>query len=64
MTATTVPFPDLVSDVEVAALLGVSQKTLANWRSAGFGPSYFKIGGRVRYDRTVILTWLDAARVA
>ncbi|MBA8988889.1 MULTISPECIES: helix-turn-helix transcriptional regulator [Curtobacterium] len=64
MTATVLPLPDLVSDVDVAALLGVSPKTLANWRSAGVGPSYFKIGGRVRYDRAVILTWLDAARVA
>ena len=64
MTATTLPLPDLVSDVEVAALLGVSQKTLANWRSAGLGPSYFKIGGRVRYDRAVILAYLDAVRVA
>ncbi|NQW89643.1 helix-turn-helix domain-containing protein [Curtobacterium sp. VKM Ac-2861] len=64
MPATALPFPDLVSDVDVAALLGVSPKTLANWRSAGIGPSYFKVGGRVRYDQAVILAWLDAVRVA
>lgn len=64
MPATTLPLPDLVSDGNVAALLGVSPKTLANWRTAGVGPSFFEVGGRVRYDRALILTWLDAARVA
>ena len=29
----------------------VSMATLANWRSAGQGPQYLKIGGRVLYRR-------------
>lgn len=27
----------------------ITEKTLANWRCAGDGPSYTKIGGRVMY---------------
>lgn len=28
----------------------VTEKTLANWRSAALGPRYTKIGGRVAYS--------------
>lgn len=32
--------------VEAAAFLGVSAKTLANWRSLGQGPTYTQYNGR------------------
>ena len=28
---------------------GISTKTLANWRSQGKGPAYFKLGNSIRY---------------
>ncbi|WP_206367667.1 DNA-binding protein [Sphingomonas piscis] len=30
-------------------VLGKSQSTLANWRTLGIGPAWFKVGGRVYY---------------
>lgn len=43
-----------LTPVEAAALLRVTPKTLANWRSAGTGPAFKKIGGRVVYARGVV----------
>lgn len=34
-----------------AAELGLSRKTLDNWRSTGRGPRYLKLGSRVLYPR-------------
>jgi predicted DNA-binding transcriptional regulator AlpA len=40
----------LLSDIEVAALLGVSVDTVRNWRWRGGGPRFVKLGARaVRY---------------
>jgi hypothetical protein len=43
-----------------AAVLGLTARTLANWRSAGRGPRYLKAGGRVRYLRDDLDRWLDS----
>ncbi|GMU81508.1 MAG: hypothetical protein AMXMBFR47_13790 [Planctomycetota bacterium] len=70
--------PDILTPVEVAELLGVEVKTLADWRRMGGGPPFFKPGGagqrqgRVRYRRAVLVGWIEdqerasttAARVA
>jgi hypothetical protein len=52
----------LATAAEVAAFLGgdFAEKTLANWRSAGKGPKYRKVGGAVRYDWSDVRAWLDA----
>lgn len=49
----TLPNPgDYVSTGEAARILGVSEKTLANWRWRGIGPKASRIGQRlVRYHR-------------
>lgn len=39
----------LLSPEEVAVRWKLSVRTLANWRSAGRGPSYMKIEGRIHY---------------
>ena len=50
---------------EVAALIGVSTKTLANWRYRGVGPQFIKLGGirgskaAVRYDQDAVQLWLQ-----
>lgn len=41
---------------------GIDEKTLANWRSAGKGPAFFKVGGRVMYDDADLDKWLAACR--
>lgn len=43
---------DFVTATEAARILGVSPKTVDNWRWKGQGPRYHKIGRRlVRYYR-------------
>jgi len=50
---------DLLTDVEVSALLGVSRITLANWRCEGKGPRFRKIGERmVRYLRADVIAFI------
>lgn len=36
---------------DAAAYIGVAPKTLANWRSAGKGPRYCKLGRMIVYQR-------------
>lgn len=40
----------------------ISLKTLANWRSMGMGPPYSKLGGKVVYRGTDVLTWENQKR--
>jgi excisionase family DNA binding protein len=49
---------------DVAALMGLSLQTLANWRSLGKGPAWFKIGRLVRYRSEAVEAWLDEAERA
>lgn len=47
------PFAEIprrfLDPAESGEYLGLSVATLANWRSAGTGPEYLKVGGRIRY---------------
>lgn len=52
----------MMRETEVAALLGVSRRTLQGWRWRGGGPPYVRIGGAVRYEPTEVRAWLDAQR--
>jgi len=45
---------------EAAALLRVSEITLARWRIEGRGPPYRKFGRRVVYALADILAWAEA----
>lgn len=49
---------------EAATLLRVSPKTLAKWRSAGHGPPYRKVAGRlIRYVQRELEDWMQAQAV-
>lgn len=58
---------DLLRPEEFAAMIGLSPRTLANWRSNGKGPPYLKIGveppeghqdrRKVRYQRQIAEQW-------
>jgi excisionase family DNA binding protein len=56
-TGTTDP---LMGPGEVSALLGLPVATLANWRCAGKGPPFLRVGRHVRYRRRDVDTWIDA----
>lgn len=49
-----------VSPAEAAERLGIRESTLANMRWSGRGPTYVKVGGRVRYRIAEIAEYLDA----
>ena len=51
---------------EAAAMLGVSSRTLANWRTLGIGPAFVRVGAvhsRTLYRLDDLNTWLDNNRV-
>jgi predicted DNA-binding transcriptional regulator AlpA len=48
----------LLTPKEVARELGVTERTLARWRAAGFGPVWCRVGPRlVRYDRESVRSY-------
>lgn len=61
---------DLLTPSELADTLGMSTRTLANWRSTGKGPPYVKLGPEppagkqdrrpVLYERDVAERWATA----
>ncbi|MFV0633470.1 helix-turn-helix transcriptional regulator [Demequina sp.] len=62
MSATT-PIPLSVKPRTVAEMTGISEKTLANWRSLGVGPKFVRLGkvhGRIVYRVADVEAWLDA----
>jgi hypothetical protein len=42
---------------EAAEFLRLKPGTLANWRIAGTGPPFVKVGRRVLYDRETLPAW-------
>jgi predicted DNA-binding transcriptional regulator AlpA len=53
------PDEKLLTSAEVAELIGKSKAWLARMRWAGGGIPYRKIGRHVRYQRSVVLDWLN-----
>lgn len=49
--------PSQMTPTEAAKVLGVKIETLANWRAAGFGPAYTKVGRRVFYEPATVLAY-------
>lgn len=54
---------NLLTPEEVAQRLRVSVLTLANWRSAGRGPAFVKVGRTVRYEESAIEAYLKQQTV-
>jgi DNA-binding transcriptional MerR regulator len=40
----------LLTTEQVAAALQVRPQTVRKWRLIGYGPNFFRVGGRVRYS--------------
>jgi predicted DNA-binding transcriptional regulator AlpA len=59
MSAPSVQAPDLVTEVEIAPIVGLSPKTLANMRSRREGPPYVRVSNRaIRYSRRQVAAWV------
>lgn len=48
---------------EAATYLGLTEKTLANWRSQNVGPAYLKVAGRVQYVVKDLDSWIEQFRI-
>lgn len=55
--------PNLLTDDQVAEILGIKPHTLAVWRCKGIGPKFIRIGRRVRYPEPGINEFLAAHTV-
>jgi predicted DNA-binding transcriptional regulator AlpA len=54
-TTTSLPEPPALPPVAVAAMLGISVRTLLRRRQAGDGPPWYRVGPRlVRYDQAAL----------
>lgn len=52
--------PDaLMTEVEAADFLKLSERTLQDWRSKKRGPPFVKAGRAVRYRRRDLIAWSD-----
>lgn len=59
----TSPPPALLTQQEVAKLLGVSRRTLEDWRLTKTGPAFLKLGYRtVRYTADDVRAFIQGAR--
>ena len=53
----------LLSEGEVANVIGVKPKTLQKWRADGQGPPHVKVGKKlIRYDPADLILWVRAHR--
>jgi predicted DNA-binding transcriptional regulator AlpA len=48
---------------EVEEMIGIKEKTLANWRSQGKGPQYYKAGRIIRYSLDEVERWMSLYRI-
>lgn len=60
-TATT--NSEFLNDVQVAELLNVTVDAVRYWRTTGTGPTFFKFGRFVRYDRADVMAWVKSQAV-
>lgn len=53
----------LLTPAQTAQYIGISQQTLAKWRSQGtYKLPYVKVGRVVRYQLSDLLVWLETRR--
>lgn len=50
----------MIAPGRVARLLGVEIETLAIWRRKGYGPCWYRIGGKIGYTESDLRAWLNA----
>jgi len=55
--------PQFVNELVIERLLGVSVKTLRNWRVSGRGPPFSKFGASVRYELATAIRWARERQV-
>jgi excisionase family DNA binding protein len=54
---------ELLTNAEVARILGITPRTLENWRQQGRGPEYLKDGKVVRYERAAVERYIASMTI-
>lgn len=54
----TIETPTLLSDKEVAKILGVSRSCVRMWRRLNRGPKWVQIEGTIRYSHDDLQSWI------
>ena len=54
---------ELLTPGDLEKVYQLPVKTLANWRSQGKGPSYFKLGNKVRYRAIEVEKWIASSKI-
>jgi len=57
---TTNSGPRLISTKELSKMWDMPESTLRYWRCAGIGPTYVKLGGRIKYDLADVEAYVRA----
>jgi predicted DNA-binding transcriptional regulator AlpA len=52
-----------LKEQEVSEVTGLSLSTLRNYRCAGKGPSYVKVGASVRYNHDDVIRFMERNRI-
>lgn len=63
MDTPAVTLPRRFTEAQAAQFLGVSQRTLQDWRTNARGPAFYKLSKRVVYDETDLQAYLARNRV-
>lgn len=53
----------MLAPKQAAARLGVSVRALEEWRAAGTGPAWYRLGRLVQYSAGDLDAWLQSRRV-
>jgi hypothetical protein len=54
---------ELLDEEQAAALLGLPAITIAKWRCRNVGPTYYKMGGKIRYMKSDVAEFLTKSRI-
>lgn len=54
----------LLTADQLAELVGVPAKTIADWRSRSIGPAFVRVGRHVRYRPADVEAWLSKQAAA
>lgn len=53
-----------LTETELADLIGQSVRCVRDWRQVGRGPKFCKLGRRVAYRESDVLTWIESRVVS
>lgn len=52
-----------ISESEFAEMILLSPETVRGWRKRGYGPRFYKFGGKVRYDRRDVAAFIEGSKM-